>query len=61
MAYDALVLSTGSNPVVPPLMNLNMDVAGAIVFRTIDDLENMINFARQSKRVTVIDGDLLGL
>eukprot|EP00972_Heterocapsa_arctica_P072241 10669523-Heterocapsa_arctica.AAC.1 len=61
MEYDALVLSTGSYPFVPPLKNLSMDVAGAFVYRTIDDLENMITFARQSKRAAVIGGGLLGL
>jgi nitrite reductase (NADH) large subunit len=61
MKYDAVVLSTGSYPFVPPLKNLNMDVAGAFVYRTIDDLEGMMTFARQSKRAAVIGGGLLGL
>jgi len=61
LPYDALVLCTGSYPFVPPLQNLSLDVAGAFVYRTIDDLEGMIAFARQSKRAAVIGGGLLGL
>ena len=38
-----------------------MDVAGAFVCRTIDDLEGMIAFARQSKRAAVIGDGLRGL
>merc|ERR1719456_1283371 len=38
-----------------------MDVAGAFVYRTIDDLEGMITFAKQSKKAAVIGGGLLGL
>lgn len=61
LPYDALVLCTGSYPFVPPIKNLSMDVVGAFVYRTIDDLEGMINFAKQSKRAAVIGGGLLGL
>jgi len=61
LPYDALVLCTGSYPFVPPLENLSMDVAGAFVYRTIDDLEGMISFAKKSKKAAVIGGGLLGL
>jgi len=59
--YDALVLATGSYAFVPPLQNLSMDVTGAFVYRTIEDLEGMIGFARKSTKAAVIGGGLLGL
>jgi len=59
--YDVLVLATGSYPFVPPLPNLSMDVRGAFVYRTIEDLEGMISCARKSTKAAVIGGGLLGL
>jgi len=59
--YDALVLATGSYPFVPPLENLSMDVSGAFVYRTIEDLDGMISFSRKSTKAAVIGGGLLGL
>jgi len=61
MGYDACVLSTGSYPFVPPLKNLSMDVVGVFVYRTIEDLEGMIQYAKKSKKAAVIGGGLLGL
>merc|ERR1719277_2576341 len=61
LAYDACVLCTGSYPFVPPLKNLSSDVTGVFVYRTIEDLEGMILFAKKSVRAAVIGGGLLGL
>jgi len=61
LSYDACVLSTGSYPFVPPIENLDMNVKGVFVYRTIEDLEGMIAYARTSKRAVVIGGGLLGL
>jgi len=61
MPYDACVLSTGSYPFVPPIPNLDTNVKGVFVYRTIDDLEGMIHFARHSRTAAVIGGGLLGL
>jgi len=61
LPYDACVMCTGSYPFVPPLENLSMDVSGVFVYRTIEDLENMIGYARKSRRAGVIGGGLLGL
>jgi len=61
LEYDACVLSTGSYPFVPPVKNLDMNVKGIFVYRTIEDLEGMIAYARLSKRAVVIGGGLLGL
>jgi nitrite reductase (NADH) large subunit len=59
--YDACVLSTGSYPFVPPIPNLDTNVKGVFVYRTIEDLEGMIHHARHSKSAAVIGGGLLGL
>ena len=57
--YDALVLATGSFPFVPPVADA--DGAGCFVYRTIDDLEAIADFAAGCRRGTVVGGGLLGL
>jgi nitrite reductase (NADH) large subunit len=59
IAYDYVVLATGSYPFVPPVPGV--DKAGVFVYRTIEDLQNIIKFAGQSRRCAVIGGGLLGL
>jgi nitrite reductase (NADH) large subunit len=61
IAYDAVVLATGSSPFVPPIAG--GDCAGTFVYRTIDDLEAIEAWAAQDhvRRGTVIGGGLLGL
>lgn len=57
--YDHIVLATGSFPFVPPAPGINN--RGVFVYRTIDDLERIIAYAKQAKRCAVIGGGLLGL
>jgi nitrite reductase (NADH) large subunit len=59
IAYDYVVLATGSYPFVPPVPGIQMP--GVFVYRTIEDLERIIQCAAQSKRCVVIGGGLLGL
>ncbi|TCK39267.1 nitrite reductase (NADH) large subunit [Paraburkholderia sp. BL8N3] len=59
LAYDKLVLATGSYPFVPPLAG--SDRAGCFVYRTIEDLEAMRECGVRSKTGTVVGGGLLGL
>ena len=59
IAYDKLVLATGSYPFVPPVAG--HDRAQCLVYRTIEDLEAIQAAARQSKIGTVVGGGLLGL
>ena len=59
IAYDYVVLATGSFPFVPPVPGI--DKSGVFVYRTIEDLENIIKFAGNAKRCAVIGGGLLGL
>lgn len=57
--YDTLILATGSSPFVPPIPGV--DKKGVFVYRTIEDLEGMMEHAKTSKRAAVIGGGLLGL
>jgi nitrite reductase (NADH) large subunit len=57
--YDHLVLATGSRPFVPPIQGTAM--RGVFVFRTIEDCNNIAEYAQQCKHVVVIGGGLLGL
>jgi len=59
IAYDALVMATGSYPFVPPVPG--RDAAGCFVYRTIDDLEAIAAYAADAKVGSVVGGGLLGL
>ena len=59
IAYDYVVMATGSYPFVPPVPGIKMP--GVFVYRTIEDLQRIIEYARQSTRCVVIGGGLLGL
>ncbi|MGU7778535.1 nitrite reductase large subunit NirB [Burkholderia sp. PU8-34] len=59
LAYDKLVLATGSRPFVPPVPG--RERADCFVYRTIEDLEAMQACGARAKRGVVIGGGLLGL
>src|SRR5499426_2174151 len=59
VAYDAIVLATGSYPFVPPVPGI--DKRGVFVYRTIEDLEKISAYGKRAKRAAVIGGGLLGL
>jgi nitrite reductase (NADH) large subunit len=58
-AYDRLLLATGSNPFIIPV--LGHDKAGVIGFRDIADVEAMLESAKTDSKAVVIGGGLLGL
>ena len=47
IAYDVVVLATGSAPFVPPVPGV--DKKGVFVYRTIEDLERIIAYARDGQ------------
>ncbi|MFB8795890.1 MAG: nitrite reductase large subunit NirB [Microcoleus sp.] len=57
--YDKIVLATGSYPFVPSIKG--KDAQGTFVYRTIDDLEAMSDYAKNCQVGVVIGGGLLGL
>ncbi|MFI0236201.1 NAD(P)/FAD-dependent oxidoreductase [Streptomyces sp. NPDC016845] len=66
VAYDALVLATGANPVLPPLRGLfepgATDLPGGVhAFRTMDDCVALSESVREGTRAVVIGGGLLGV
>ncbi|GGU57761.1 nitrite reductase [Streptomyces albospinus] len=66
IGYDALVLATGANPVLPPLRGLfapgRQDLPdGVHPFRTLDDCRALAAAARPGGPAVVIGGGLLGV
>ncbi|WP_372788388.1 molybdopterin-dependent oxidoreductase [Paraconexibacter sp.] len=59
VAYDDLVLATGSRPFVPPVPGI--DRPGVLVFRSLADTRSILEAAADARRAVVIGGGLLGL
>lgn len=62
VSYDILVLATGSNALLPR-HTPGHDAKGVFVYRTIEDLQRLIEFSatRKGTTGTVVGGGLLGL
>ncbi len=58
VAYDKLVIATGSNPFIIPLPGHDLD--GVIAYRDLEDTERMMSMTKGTRAV-VIGGGLLGL
>lgn len=59
VAYDQMIIATGSDSFILPIDGSRLD--GVVGFRTIDDTEKMLETAKTKKRAIVIGGGLLGL
>ncbi|MFS8934650.1 NAD(P)/FAD-dependent oxidoreductase [Cupriavidus taiwanensis] len=57
--YDRLLLATGSRPFIIPVPGHQLE--GVIAFRDIQDVETMLDAARNHRHAVVIGGGLLGL
>jgi assimilatory nitrate reductase electron transfer subunit len=62
VAYDTLVLATGSTAVIPPIHGLADGLPdGVVAFRTLDDCHDILRAARDARRAVVVGGGLLGV
>eukprot|EP00931_Biecheleriopsis_adriatica_P085591 TRINITY_DN6023_c0_g1_i1.p1 TRINITY_DN6023_c0_g1~~TRINITY_DN6023_c0_g1_i1.p1 ORF type:complete len:928 (-),score=174.98 TRINITY_DN6023_c0_g1_i1:153-2900(-) len=61
VAYDELVLATGSEPFLPPVPGLSVQTPGIFMYRTIEDMKSIVAWAEGRQRAAVIGGGLLGL
>ncbi|MFQ5596749.1 MAG: nitrite reductase large subunit NirB [Nitrospiria bacterium] len=59
IVYDVVALATGSYPFVPEVPGITH--SGVFVYRTIEDLEHIIDYGTKVKRAAVLGGGLLGL
>ncbi len=59
IAYDLLLIATGSTPFVIPVPGVGLP--GVVTFRDMDDVEKMLAVAAGGGRAVVIGGGLLGL
>ncbi len=59
LLFDELVIATGSSAFVPNFDGV--DKQGVFVYRTIEDLEKIMSYAKQVSKVAVLGGGLLGL
>ncbi|TCD01043.1 nitrite reductase large subunit NirB [Pedobacter psychroterrae] len=57
--YDYLILATGSSAFVPDIPGIEKE--GVFVYRTIEDLKLIRNYAASAKKGAVLGGGLLGL
>ena len=59
VAYDQVILATGSRPFLPPIEGFEGE--GTFFFRTLDDCAHIAEYAARCERTVVIGGGLLGL
>lgn len=59
VAYDKLVIATGSLPIIVPVPG--HDLAGVLTYRDLDDVSAMLLASRSGGRAVIIGGGLLGL
>jgi nitrite reductase (NADH) large subunit len=59
VAYDRLILATGSRPAMPAIPGI--DLPGVVPFRDFDDVARMLDACGPGKRAVVIGGGLLGI
>ena len=57
--FDSLIISTGANPFIPPIKNIDVD--GVFAVRTIDDIKNISSFIKKTGSATILGAGLIGL
>ena len=58
-SYDVLVLATGSSTFIPPIEGT--ELPGVFPYRTVNDTESMLEYAKHIRKVSVLGGGLLAL
>lgn len=58
IAYDDVVLATGSKPFVPPTPGLDLAIPGVCLYRTIDDCVTMIERAKVGFQASQLQHDI---
>lgn len=58
-SYDYLVIATGSQPLIPPIPNI--DLKNIVNVRSKTDMEQMREFAKQYKKCVVVGGGYIGI
>ncbi|PJZ71205.1 nitrite reductase (NAD(P)H) [Leptospira perolatii] len=59
LVFDELVFATGSSPFVPTFEGV--DKQGVFVYRTIEDLDKILEYGKGIQKAAVLGGGLLGL
>ncbi|OED29994.1 NAD(P)/FAD-dependent oxidoreductase [Methanosphaera sp. WGK6] len=59
LKYDKLVIATGGKPLIPPIPG--KDLQGVFKVRTVEDGEEILAYAENSKRVVLVGGGAIGL
>ena len=59
VAYDRLILATGSKPFIPPIPGAELEAV--MSFRDIQDVNRMLDYCKTKQNAVVIGGGLLGL
>ncbi|SEA56636.1 NADH dehydrogenase [Desulfuromusa kysingii] len=57
--YDDLVIATGSQPIIPPIPNI--DLNNIVNVRSKTDMEQMRGFAKKYKKCVVVGGGYIGI
>ena len=57
--YDALIISTGAKPSIPPIQDVKVD--GIFAVRTIDDAKKIKSFVKRNGHATIVGAGLIGL
>lgn len=59
LAYERLLIATGSSPVIPPIKGLTKD--NVYLLRTLAEAEKLREGAKAAKRAVIIGGGLVGI
>ncbi|TYO99352.1 NADPH-dependent 2,4-dienoyl-CoA reductase/sulfur reductase-like enzyme [Geothermobacter ehrlichii] len=59
LSYDALVLATGSSPLIPPLPGTELD--GVLALKKVEDAAAIAELVRPEARAVIVGGGLIGL